>query len=81
MGVEELGRGVDEIICFEKIVCLNGHACGHGFIEAVTNQDLPLGMRLLSSLGLEMASIVCLMARAFVFLPRGIAHDPARTEA
>ena len=50
-----VGGGVDENICFEKIVCLNRHACCHGFNEAITNQSLALGMRLLSRLGFEMA--------------------------
>ena len=45
MCIEELVRGVDENICFEKIGCLNGLVCCCGFIEAITNQGLALGMR------------------------------------
>ncbi len=31
MCIKEMVRGVDKIICFEKIGCLNGHVCCHGF--------------------------------------------------
>jgi len=45
MCIEELVRGVDEIICFEKIGCFNRLVCCYGFIGAITNQGLAPGMR------------------------------------
>ena len=38
MCIKEMVRGVDEIICFEKIGCLNGLVCSCVFMEDITNQ-------------------------------------------
>jgi len=43
--IKGLVGGFFENICFEKIECLNGLVCCCGFIEAITNQGLALGMQ------------------------------------
>ncbi len=81
MCIEELGRGVDENICFEMIGCLNGLVCCYGFMGAITNQGLALGMRVSCPvLGLEMAFFRRVMPWVSVFFPRRIAPDPAHAK-